>query len=73
MERTDPPKKSIRYFLTKATQWFFSFGLDPVVPGCPAVRSALLRPETTVAETTVAETVEFLRLSGPGQGPRELS
>ena len=51
----------------------FSFGLDPVVPGCPAVRSALLRPETTVAETTVAETVEFLRLSGPGQGPRELS
>jgi|HubBroStandDraft_6_1064221.scaffolds.fasta_scaffold7446117_1 hypothetical protein len=68
MERTDPPKKSIRYFLTKAAQWFFSFGLDPVVPGCPAVRSALLRPETTVAET-----VEFLRLSGPGQGPRELS
>ena len=32
------------------------------------MRSALLRPETTVAET-----VELLRLSGPGQCPREPS
>jgi hypothetical protein len=32
------------------------------------VRSALLRPETIVAET-----VEFLRLADPGQGPREPS
>jgi hypothetical protein len=48
--------------------WFFSFRLGPAVPGCPAVRSALLRPETTVAEM-----VEFLRLSGPGQGLREPS
>jgi len=44
--------------------WFFSFRLGPVVPGCPA----LLRPEPTVAET-----VEFLRLAGPGQGPHEPS
>ena len=48
--------------------WFFSFRLGPVVPGCPALRSTLLRPETTLAET-----IAFLRLAGPGQGPRELS
>jgi hypothetical protein len=103
MERTDPPKKSIRFdagFLdaspggcrlrrairnaktpsmrrkgpvtTRRTYedgpWFFSFRLGPAVAGCPAVRSALLPPVTTVAET-----VEVLRLSGPGQCPREPS
>ena len=54
--------------IRRRSKWFFSLRLDPVVPECPAMRSALLRPETTVAET-----VEFLRLSGPGQGPREPS
>jgi len=56
---------SVRY---EGGPWFLSFRLGPAVPGCPAVRSALLRPETTVAET-----VELLRLSGPGQCPREPS
>jgi hypothetical protein len=37
-------------------------------PEVPAVGSALLR-----AETTVAETVEFLRRADPGQGLREPS
>jgi hypothetical protein len=47
---------------------YLYFRLSPSVSGCSAVRSALLRPETTVAET-----LEFLRLAGPGQGPREPS
>jgi hypothetical protein len=37
-------------------------------PGCPDVRSALLR-----LETTVAETVESLRRASPGQGLHEPS
>jgi hypothetical protein len=47
---------------------YLYFRLSPSVPGCSAVRSALLRPETTVTEM-----VDFLRLAGPGQGPREPS
>jgi hypothetical protein len=47
---------------------YLYFRRSPSVPGCSAVRSALLRPETTVTET-----VDFLRLAGPGQGPREPS
>src|SRR5258705_14020812 len=54
--------------IRRRSKWFFSFRLDLVVPGCPAVRSALPPPVTTVAET-----VELLRLSGPGQCPREPS
>jgi len=69
MERTDPLKKSIvGSMLYEGGAWFFSFRLGPAVPGCPAVCSALLHPETTLAET-----VEFLRRAGLGQGLREPS